>query len=404
MHSIHSNTWIGRVARLSMVALIALAGCEADKPTTLTQKDLERIAITQQKIDLVEAAGGMALVIGGETITSDEIIRWPVEYGETSVSALTQLKPLAQTANLDEFKTRARQELEDILMTRITDVLIYQLAKDKRGDEIDEALDKAADSELRQFIMLRGGDDAKADADLREMGIDRKRFKELRKRALLVSDYVGAQLPLEQPVTYRQMIAKYDELKDEYFSVDSQLEFSLIDIQPTKLKVEDPNVDRLVEAKKLADRLVRRINAGEDFAELAKEYSNGPMAVFGGKRKPLSPDSLVSEYRVLVEAADGAESGEVVGPIETLGHIFIMKLHKKLIGGYKPFVEVQDVVKKAVLIERQNKVTQTIYDQLSTQAKKGLRDDFINFCLEKIHELANRPEEKLDVQIAPTAP
>ncbi len=389
----HCEVWMVHVAATAVIALMALAGCDSEKSTRLTQKDFEKIAITQQKIDLIDAAGGMAMVIGGETITSDEIIRWPVEYGQASVSALTQLKPLAQGANLEQFKARARPDLEHHLVTRITDVLIYQLARDKRGEAIDEALDKAAESELRNFVVSFGGDDAKADEALREMGIDRKRFKELRKRALLVNEYVGSQMPTDQPVTYRQMLAKYEQVKDTHFGVNPILEFSLIDIQPGKLKIEDPNADRLAEAKSLADRLLRRLEAGEDFAELAREHSHDAMAVFGGKWRSLSPESLVAPYDILVEAARTVEPGEVVGPVETLGHFFIMKLHNRQTGGAKPFVDVQDIVKNMIFAERQRQVLERLHEQLNEQAQKGVRDDFVNFCLDRIHEISNRPEE-----------
>jgi len=391
----HCELWTAHAAATAVVMVMALAGCDSEKSTRLTQKDFEKIAITQQKIDLIEAAGGMALVIGGETITSDEIIKWPVEYGQTSVSALTQLKPLARGANLEQFKARARDDLEELLVTRITDVLIYQLARDKRGETIDEVLDKAAESELRNFVVSFGGDDAKADDALREMGIDRKRFKELRKRALLVNEYVGSQMPTDQPITYRQMLARYEQIKDTHFGVNPILEFSLIDIQPGKVKVEDPNADRLAEAKSLADRLVRRLDAGEDFAELAREHSHDAMAVFGGKWRALSPESLVAPYDILVESAQTLEPGEVVGPIETLGHFFILKLHSRQTGGAKPFVEVQDVVKNMILAERQRQTLERLHAQLSEQAKRGVREDFVNFCLDKIHEISNRPEEAL---------
>ena len=50
------------------------------------------------------------------------------------------------------------------------------------GEETEEGLEKAADSELRKFVLRFGGDQAKADEALQKMGLDRESFKVLTKQ------------------------------------------------------------------------------------------------------------------------------------------------------------------------------------------------------------------------------
>ncbi len=390
-------SWINAVITLCALALISAGGCGDTEPLTLTQDELEKISITQQQIELLEAKGGLALVIGGETITSTEIIRWPLEFEDMSISALDRFKPVAQTYDLEEFKKIARKDLEDILITRITSVLIYQTARNQRGKQLDDALDKAADSELRKYIMRFEGNDAQADAALEAMKMTRKDFKEQRKRFILVQNYISEKMPTEVPVTLRQIRSEYERMKDDYFKVDSQLQFRLIDIQPMKMELQ-PQQDPLTEAKKMADKLVQRLRAGEDFAKLAEEYSHGHRSSFGGLWEPVSFNSLAPPYNVIANKARDLEPGEISEPVETLGHIFIVKLESKRAAGYQPLTEVQDEVRGRIIAERRRQASESVYDQLHEQAELGVKPKFVNFCLERIYELSNGKQDAAEAK------
>ncbi len=55
---------------LSVLMLLLIGGC---KNPGLTDAELDRRNLAR-KIRLVEASGGLVLIVGGETVTSDEII------------------------------------------------------------------------------------------------------------------------------------------------------------------------------------------------------------------------------------------------------------------------------------------------------------------------------------------
>ena len=69
------------------------------------------------------------------------------------------------------------------------------------------------------------------------------------------------------------------------------------------------------ETRRLVERLHQRIVAGEDFAELAKSYSEDPgSALNGGDLNWIDPNALVPEFRqVMSETA----SGELSKPFQT---------------------------------------------------------------------------------------
>ena len=370
---------------------LLIFGCDGGNQTGMTNTELERIAYAQN-IELAEAAGNPVLMIGGESVTCEEIIDTPTEMGELFISPTEYFRPIAQLTDLKQFKERAREPLKKILTDKISNILLYQHAKREAGQNIDESLDKAAESELRKFILRFGGDQAKADEALMQGRMDRNSYKERQKRTILIQWYVSSKLRDDRPITYRELKERYDIIKYEFFARDAKIQFRLIDIQPDKLEVTDPNEDSRQLAVKLAHDLLARIEAGEDFGELAKkwQYSHGNMRDFGGLWKPVKPSSLAPPYDKLAEAAQTMEPGEITEPIITDKHIFIMKLEDKQTAGYEPFEQVQEYVRKAVLLERQNEVLNKLNSIVQGQADLGQTDEFIDFCLEKIHRTSNQ--------------
>jgi len=375
-------------AFLSVLMFLLIGGCQGGK-SGLTSAELERTAL-MQKIELVENAGGLVLMVGGETVTSDEIIESPVERSEEVVSLAEHLKPIAQIGDSDQFKEQARGQVEEILTAKILEILLYQDAKRQAGQNIDEGLEMAAEREWRRFVLDFGGDEAKADEALKEAGMDRKSFKKEQKKSILIQSHIASNPVDDRPVTYRELIDCYNEMKDEFFARPAMIRFRLIDIQPARLEASNPNEDRRELAKELANELLGRIKAGEDFGELAKQYSHGHRRQFGGLWKPVQPQSLAAPYNILAVVAEKANAGQIAGPIEASGHVFIMELEEKQLEGYEPFEKVQRNVEEKVIFDRRSKVINELRAKLMQQAKFGETGEFVDFCLEEIYQMSKQ--------------
>ena len=378
---------------LSVLMLLLIWGC--DGGNKLTDAQLERRAITR-KIEIVEAAGGFVLMVGGETLTSDEIIETRTQINRMFVAPLEYFGPIAQANEFEQFKERVRGQLEEIIMAKISNILLYQRAKRQAGENINEGLEKAAQNEYRKFVLNFGGDQARADDELKRNQIDKKSFIEQQKRAILIEWYVASISPDKSPATYRELMDCYNQIKDEYFARAARIRFRLIDIQPDKLKVTDPNEDRWNLGKERANKLLELIKSGEDFEVLAKQFSHGDWREFGGLWRPVNPSSLAVPFDILAVEAEKIEPGQVAGPVVTKQHIFIMKLEEKQLAGYEPFEQVQDLIEERILLDRRKEVIDKLNAGIRSEAKLSRTDEFVDFCLEKIYRISNTGDEISD--------
>ncbi|RKY24612.1 MAG: hypothetical protein DRP62_03385 [Planctomycetota bacterium] len=369
--------------RFSLVVLVALliTGCggNGDKPR-FTKEEMAQFPLPQ-RVGLPDASGGFTLAVGDETVTADEII---------TEQLIEHFRPIAQGSNYERFKIQARPDIERLLMSKVSNILLYQKARQEAGEHIDEAVEKAAEAEVRKFVVGFEGDYARAEQALKKMGMDWADFKEYQKRIVLCQSYIASKMPKKKAVTYSELINKYDEIKSESFVTPATLRFQLIDIEAAKLRVADPNRSRLEQAVELANELMSRLRAGENFSQLAKQYSNGYRAAEGGLWKPINPDSLAEPYDVLAAEAEQIEPGQLAGPIIAGGHIFIMKLLEKQPKSIEPFEKVQKEVKARIIFERRSRAVDEISTKLAGQAALNDKNKFVEFCLKKIYQLCNQ--------------
>ncbi len=360
------------------IALLLCLGCGSDEEPKYTEEELAQIPQPVRE-GLPRPSGGFVLAVGQETITT----------GDISGPLMQRLTPVAQQNSFDDFVEQAMPAVAMTLRDKVADILLYQQAKRAAPEEIDEQLDKAVESEMRRFIVSFGGDYAKAETFLKNYyGMGWKEFRDYQRRMILSSSYLHGQLAQEKPVTYSE-IRQYYDLHSEQYRKDATITIRLIDINTEQVKT-DPNTSGREAASQLADEIIKKLEGGEDFGLLAMQYSHGYRASEGGLWQPLKPQSLAQPYDVLAAKAEQMAVGEIAGPIETKGHIFIMKLEEKEAGSVIPFEDVQDEIAQKITIERKRKAFDEVMNKVMAEAAISGLDTFAMFCLEEIYTQANR--------------
>jgi peptidyl-prolyl cis-trans isomerase SurA len=112
----------------------------------------------------------------------------------------------------------------------------------------------------------------------------------------------------------------------------------------------DPN--EMKELLRKAQVIISRLNAGQDFAELAEQFSEGPGADNGGDLGYFEPKELDPKLRKIVEHM---KVGDVRGPIIRPFGIQIIKLLDRKKAGIKPLKEVKDYIYRILYNKEINK-------------------------------------------------
>jgi parvulin-like peptidyl-prolyl isomerase len=365
--------------RIFIVPLVLLffLGCGGDEAPKYTEEELAQIPQPVRQ-GLPPPTGGFVLAVGQETISTSDI----------SGSLLSRLTPVAQQNSFDDFANQAMPAVALTIRDKVAYILLYQQAKNAAPEEIDEQLDKAVESEMRHFIVGFGGDYAKAEAFIRSYyGMGWREFRAYQRRSILSTSYLQGKLAEEKPVTHSEIRTYYELHKDRYVK-DATMTIRLIDIDTAQAGA-DPDITGRQAARLLADDIMSRLDSGEDFGNLAMQYSHGYRAQSGGLWQPVKPDSLAQPYDVLASKAEQMNIGDIAGPIETKGHVFIMKLEGKETETVVPFEQVQNEITQQIIMDRKRKAFDEAMNKVMAEAAISGLDQFAMFCLEEIYTKAN---------------
>ncbi|MBN1508057.1 MAG: peptidylprolyl isomerase [Sedimentisphaerales bacterium] len=368
--------------------LLGGGGCEGQRKSRLADEEIQRyrLAHRPQRPD--------ELLVSGERVTLDDVLSPAPDMDVSSPTLKEELLQRARQVPLEQFKREARGVLERRLSSNIVNIVLYKRALRELKGKIDEQQqEKAMEREMIRFTMEHGGNAAAADAALQEMGLSRERFKEYRKRQALVQYYIATKFPYNRPITHHDLLECYDQMKADNFFQPGVIQFRLIDVQITKVPLSGVDDDPVQVARSLAKEVMEKVQAGEDFAELAKKYSTGPRGATGGLWPPCDPEALAEPYDTLGEKAEDMEPGEVAGPIEAIDHVFLMKLEKKQKKGYRPLTEVQDVVEGRILADRRSAALKQLNEEFQQLDAGGGTDRFIDYCLESLYRQARAPAQ-----------
>jgi len=358
--------------------LLFALGCKSASKPRFTEEEIKNIPLVEKE-NLPEVSGGFVLSVAGETLTSNEVVAPLVE----------SYKELAQARTLEDFKTQALPGVKISVVNKVANILLYKEAKKELGDQADDMLEKAVKTETRKFIVSFNGDYSKAEEELKNMGMDWTEFRQYQEKMILSQSYLAKQLPDdEKPIMYSELKEYYQKNK-ENFAIKGMVRYRLIDIDINKLQLTDPNQDISEEGKKLADEIITKIKAGEDFGQLAKEYSDGPWAYKGGLREQEKMESLAPPYDILVKVVNQLNPGQITKPVTKGGHIFILKLEEKITPSFEPFENVQKKLEAMITYERQKEAINKLNDKIVEQAKLTDIDRFIDFCLSRIYLQSN---------------
>ncbi|MBT3317031.1 hypothetical protein HN388_03540 [bacterium] len=215
------------------------------------------------------------------------------------------------------------EELRELVISRLVDSKLVIAAAKQADIQVDDiAIERRVQDNIDQLIRYYGSI-SKLEKDLKASGMTlddyrQRTFSQLRDQQFNRS--------VIQRFIRPNIEVRVEEIEDFYINRSKELpaEPDSVTIATILVQVE-PSVELQAELQAKMAAVSEKLEAGVDFAEIAKELSDGPAASRGGRIGSISPGMLFSSN--LEDAVYGLTAGAVSSPVVTERGIHIVKVN-----------------------------------------------------------------------------
>ena len=295
---------------VALAAALAAAVLAAEESSIVTEK------VTAS--DNATIVDGIAAKVNGDAITIGEVL---MEVRRDPVMHLPG-------AGVSDFKRMYRQTLENMIDRKL-------ILRDADEQKL-QMQDWVVDNRIREIVKDNfNGDFSALRAAIDNANILYDNWKRTIRDDLVVQAMQYQMVARNVSVSPSAMRAEYAVNADLY-AVSNSLDVSVILLGATDDKSAS---DRAAEA-------VKRLDAGEDFAVVAKEMSSDPHASDGGAWKNVQPEETFKP--AIVEALNTLGVGQRSNPIELQGWVTIIRKDAEHPGIKRSFAEAYNDIQNTV--------------------------------------------------------
>jgi peptidyl-prolyl cis-trans isomerase SurA len=278
----------------------------------------------------------IAAVVGDDVILQSEV--------EDRAAPL--LADISSIANQGEREARINAVRREVLDRLIDDQLLAQQATELKLTVSNDEIDRAIEQIKRDY----GLTDTQLKDELRKQGMSIAAYRMNTKKEILKYRVLNIAVGSKINVADSEVQSYYDR---HMKSSNVQLRASHIFLAIP----EDADNAAVLEREKLAKALLARAQQGEDFAKLAREYSqDAGTRAEGGDLGFIGRDILPKPIEELLFSM---KLGDVRGPVRADRGFHVIRLVDKRTKDAKPFAEVQDEIRIRLRqreMERQTKI------------------------------------------------
>ena len=215
-------------------------------------------------------------------------------------------------------------------------------------------------AQMTQAVEQQAGGREALEASLKTRGTNMERLTAMFTEMDLARSFIEEQISPTIKVSDEEVTAFYTE-NPELFFADEQVHAQHIIF----MAALDAEAQTAAEARAKAEEARKRALAGEDFAELARELSEGPSAPNGGDLGFFSREQMVPTFAA---AAFDLEPGGISPVVRTNFGFHVIKVLEKRPAGKLPFDEVSGRVRSNLV---QQKTGETVGKLLQSLAEKA---------------------------------
>ncbi len=275
----------------------------------------------------------------------------------------------------------AKEHEKDLLRDLIDQQLLLQKAQEL-GISADTDLVKRLD-ELRKQMHADSMEDLAKAAEAQ--GISFEDFKQNLKNNILTQKVISQEVGGHLTVSNQEIQQYYNQHQAELERPEQvRLSEILVSTQnPAAVKTESgqtalpeaPSPDAVAKAQAKANQIYEMLQKGGNFANLAKQYSNGPTSALGGdleyfKRGTLSKDLDNTVFKL--------QAGQYTEPIRTNQGFVILKVTEHQVGGVPPLKDVQQQIEQQIYVTKMQPALREYLTKLREEAYIDIKPSYID--------------------------
>ncbi len=223
---------------------------------------------------------------------------------------------------------------------------------------------------LERWVQLTLMASAARDAGYAKDPEVQKRIQELT-NAVLARKYIEKNLQNKVTVSDAEVQKYYKEHKGQFKREESVKARHILIRVP-----QGADKKQWDEAKKKIEGIIARLKKGEDFAKLAKEYSEDPGSKNrGGDLGYFTKGRMVPEFE---KAAFALKKGEISGPVKTAFGYHVIKVEDRKPAGEKSFDEVKENIRELLKQQKEAELQKKVLDKLSKKYKVETHPEFLD--------------------------
>ncbi len=292
------------------------------------------------------------------------------------------------------FRERVDLLLRQEARRQIGSLLVYAEATANFTDPQREAIKKSVDKEIDTLTARDfGGSSARLKSRLSACGLSMDQFREGFQRELVVRQYTREKLMPQIQIRRDELLGYYRHNISRYQSAETRellmIELPFEKFLPDKQPWAEAGKPAQAAAKLAALRRAREAHAAlaeRPFEDVAREYGLGVHTEQGGSwgmiGRPLQPpydgvSRLIFEY----------QEGQYSEPVETASSWCIVRCGRVEPATERPFLEVQDDIRKELMERRFNKLAMDYVLRLAENATISSLDLFVTSAVKRAERM-----------------
>ncbi len=287
-------------------------------------------------------ADGIAAVVNTNVITFSDVKKEVRETEET-------LKASGLAGN--DLIERIKEARLEALKALIERQLIIQEFAAKGGFLPDNIIE----NHIHDIVRDKFGNDRTAFIQtLKALGMTMEQFKSEQRDNMIVQ-YMRQENVAQEVIVSPFKVEQYYQEHAPEFTHKEQVKLRLIFLRKPLFKEKRKQADgaeiEVDTQKLLAEEIVLKLDAGSDFADLAKAYSEGSNKESGGEWGWVTQDTLRKELAAIAFSLFPGQHSRV---IQTDDGYYVIRVEDHKEGRIRPMEEVrEEIEKKLVTLERQ---------------------------------------------------